>query len=261
MAVLPDAPRGIGQVLDSGFRLYFRSIRKVFLLALIGALINGVPGYWLMLWSGGLPLRRHPELLSTLPPDFLLLFAVAWLSSLLLYGIIIVRMHNIGIGRAARLGDEIAHAFRALAWLVIASILTALVVSVGFALLILPGIFLGVALAFYSYTILLDGKGPVGGMNYSYALVRGSWWHSATILTVALLIVVAIGFGVGLVQGVAGVMLGPQSHLSLQLLLRAVLNALLLPLAAALRLALYQDLKVRKQGADLEARIGDAATA
>ncbi|HYW04722.1 MAG TPA: hypothetical protein VFA86_12355 [Gammaproteobacteria bacterium] len=261
MAILPDEPRGIGQVLDSGFRLYFKSIRSVFLLALIAALINGAPDYWLYLWTGGQGLRANPEMLRSLPAGFGLLWLVAWLSWLMLYGAIILRMYHVGTDTPVRLGEEIGGGFRALAWMVIASILVGLVCGIGFVLLVIPGIFLSVSLAFYSYSILIDRQRAVGGMNHSYRIVRGNWFRTAAVLTVALLIVIAIGFAAGLAESLADVFLGMRGHPESRVLIGAILNALLLPLSVALGLAQYEDLKVRKQGGDLEARIGDAATA
>lgn len=57
-----------------------------------------------------------------------------------------------------------------------AAILVALVVGLGFILLILPGIYLAVGLAFTAFFVILDGKGPVESMSASRALVKGRWW-------------------------------------------------------------------------------------
>ncbi|HYW92910.1 MAG TPA: YciC family protein [Gammaproteobacteria bacterium] len=261
MAILSGEPRGIGQVLDTGFRLYFKSIRKVFLLAVLAILVGEAPMFWMLAWVRGVNPRSRPELLAQLPAGFFVLLVVAGLSGLLLYGAVLVRMHNIGRDAPARLGDALGRSFRALAWLVIATILTGLVVDVGLVLLLVPGIIFLVSLQFANYAILLERKGPLGGMNYSHKVVWGNWWRTAGVLAVIAIILLAVWYGLGLLLSLGLTAAAPGGLKWLSTAVWVVLYSLILPLGTALKLALYEDLKLRKEGIDLEARIGDAATA
>ncbi|MEN9224780.1 MAG: hypothetical protein Q6L60_06225 [Thermostichus sp. HHBFW_bins_43] len=60
--------------------------------------------------------------------------------------------------------------------LVLGNILLSLIVFGGSLLLLIPGIYLGVKLAFLSCAIALEGNGATEGLGYSWNLVKGRWW-------------------------------------------------------------------------------------
>jgi hypothetical protein len=80
-------------------------------------------------------------------------------------------------------------------WLssVLAQILVTVVVVVGFILLIVPGIFLAVRLAFVPFLVVDEGRGPMDAVMESFNRTSGYGW---TILGAALLsiLVVIVGF-------------------------------------------------------------------
>jgi hypothetical protein len=61
---------------------------------------------------------------------------------------------------------------------ILLTIVTAIVILLGFLLLIVPGIWLSVSLAFASYFLVLrDTSSIVASMKKSHALVKGRWWR------------------------------------------------------------------------------------
>lgn len=83
----------------------------------------------------------------------------------------------------------------------IASMFFALLVSLGFVLLIVPGITALIALQFYGPLIVEENLGPVSALKKSYRITRGNFAHLLGFL-IGLLIINILGlfaFGVGLV--------------------------------------------------------------
>jgi membrane-anchored glycerophosphoryl diester phosphodiesterase (GDPDase) len=75
-------------------------------------------------------------------------------------------------------------------------------------LLVLPGIYWGVRLAFALCAIVLEDKGVTEGLGYSWSLVKGRWWGAFwALLIFGLTVVVAFlagnfifGFTVGVIS-------------------------------------------------------------
>ena len=72
----------------------------------------------------------------------------------------------------------------------IACILWYLVSGIGSIFLLLPGIFLGIKLIFWTYPILIDEEGIFSSMVRSWRIVRGNWWK---VFGLFLFFVVAMG--------------------------------------------------------------------
>jgi hypothetical protein len=79
-------------------------------------------------------------------------------------------------GQAPLLGNSLDRAASKAVPLVFANILLVLIVSLGMLLLVLPGIYWGVRLAFALCAIVLEDKGVTEGLGYSWNLVKGRWW-------------------------------------------------------------------------------------
>jgi ABC-type Fe3+ transport system permease subunit len=114
-------------------------------------------------------------------------------------------------------------------------------------------------------TALFEGKGPVDALTESHRLVWGNWWRTAAILTVGVIIIMVIYLIAGVIIGVlAPIMVfgggGTENALLISLissLLIGVLTSLLVtPFYIGLAISIYWDLKLRKDGGDLAARVG-----
>jgi hypothetical protein len=121
-------------------------------------------------------------------------------------------------------------------------------------LLFFPGImlFCGLLLAFPSL-VLEPGISPTGALSRSWSLTRGSRWRMfALLVTMALLLYVPL-VGLGTVAAVAlpGGALGATPG-TLTLSVVAVVQMLLYPLLYCVLTVAYYDLRVRKEGFDLE---------
>ena len=95
--------------------------------------------------------------------------------------------------QAPLLGNSLNRAVSKAVPLVLGTLLAALLSFLAFIFLIIPGIYVGVKLAFTFCAIALENQGTTGGLRYSWNLVKGRWWGVFWALLIGDFI---LGFGV-----------------------------------------------------------------
>jgi hypothetical protein len=147
------------------------------------------------------------------------------------------------------LSYALGHA-RPLLWLALLYVL-----GVGFALLLIfPGIWLYVAWALAMPALLVEGVRGRKALGRSFTLVRRRWWPTFGVIAVGFILA---GIVSTLAQGIffLGIFVGPDNDvivLVLSALAGIVGLAVGTPFQAALLTVVYFDLRVRKEGFDLE---------
>lgn len=251
--ILPfQRPVSAGEVLDTAFRLFKASLVRCLPLSLAAVVMGQLPTVY-TLASG----RRPSVSLETDPMD-LLLVIVAGLANVLLWGAILLRQHAIAYGRASTLSADLRRVLSLLVPSLAMALLSVLAIAVGLVLLVVPGLYLAVALLFAYPAMLLDGQSVVGSIRASLNLVRGNWWRTSLVLTVALFAVIVF-YAVGSVAGLVLSRLVGGGDVGTVFLVTSVITALIgalfTPFMVALSLAQYDDLKLRRDGIDLAGRI------
>jgi len=108
--------------------------------------------------------------------DSALVAFVSWVLSIVVtLGIMRLGLRFVDGGRG-ELADLFANIPLIVSYL-IASIIVAIIVTVGFLLLVIPGIYLGLRLQFYPWSIIDKESGPVGSVEHSWTITRGSAWQ------------------------------------------------------------------------------------
>lgn len=252
----PDAPRSIGGTLDDGFRLFKASFSQVFILAFIAAVISQIPS--VMMSSGVTTENPLPQLTAGLGVTFVL----AALASALLYGTIIAKIESISNNQPLSMSQAFAIGLQRFFPLLLCGLLYGIIVMLGTLALIIPGIILSLTLLFGVYAVVVDNMGPVAGLKYSHSLVWGNWWRTAAIVGVATFVLMV---GMLLVGGISGFAIAAggsvdpeafQTNPILNFIVMPLISALLSPLFYTFAMAAYNDLKLRRSGADLAERIG-----
>jgi hypothetical protein len=140
--------------------------------------------------------------------------------------------------------------FHSMIWI---GILYALLVLIGTVALIIPGVWLAVALYLAIPVLLSEGAKGTKALRRSRDLVQGRWWHTAGALIVAFLIVGVVQFALGLVLGLVVAVTSEDS--TYQAFLTSVqstgLALLTIPFQTGVLAFLYFDLRVRAEGIDL----------
>jgi hypothetical protein len=139
-----------------------------------------------------------------------------------------------------------------------------------FLLMLIP-IYFSLALSFSSTSVVLQNRGPIDGLTTSFAIVKNNWWRTAVVLTIPYLLYMIV---TAVVAGIGGIIFGiaffkqladPSQLENFQrstLLFSAVLslvmvplNAVVFPLITACKIAMFNDLVLRREGGDLQAQI------
>jgi len=137
-----------------------------------------------------------------------------------------------------------------------------------FGLFILVGLlvlYVVVRLLFITQAIVVEGKNAVEGIRRSWGLVQGSFWRTLggyLLLSLLLQIVLTIPVGSATfaIQLTLGDPFDPLANYTLQQILTSLVTygaqILVLPLQLTAFTLMYYDLRVRKEGYDLELRTG-----
>ena len=261
MAIQPTQPQGVGGVLDTSFQLYKASIATVWPLCLLMSIVSSPPSLYLMIGGGGQ--TGAAGMLSAMSnPVYWLVYVVSMTLMLWTIGALYLKEYSIGIGAEQSAGSALQAALVRLVPLLLAVVLMIVAITVGLVLLLIPGFILMVSLMLGTNLVLFEGKGPIEALSGSHKLVWGNWWRVAAILTVGFILLMVIYAAVGLIIGVLAPLIGfgvddivTYSAIS-GLLVGVIVNVLVTPYYAALLIALYWDLKLRKEGGDLAARVG-----
>ncbi len=267
MALLAKQPQSIGKVLDSGFKLYTSTFLQTLPLSFLAVVVPLVIVIALVGLDGYLQITA-----TQLPPDASHLIrmmavvgtatSIAMIFAFAFYTAIYYRLVAVALGRTLTFAAAVTAGTKALLPLLLASVLYSLAVSIGFILLIIPGVYLMISLVLYTPAYVMDRRGIIDSLNKSHKLVTGNWWRSLAVLSVPVLVAIALFGGTGAITGGAaalGAAAAGEGKASMFFLLlqlsQYIIEIFMVPMFSAFMIVLYHDLKLRKEGGDLRARI------
>ncbi len=249
MYTKPMSPQPIGGVLDSGFSLYRHTLMGTFVFAVLASF-------------AAMPMRRIEPSIPGEPVDVAMLViasAVTLVLSVLLSTPIIAKINAVQHGRELTAGEALAVGVRRLPVVLAVALLLGLMLAAGFALLVIPGIYLTVIFLFAPVAAVADSKGVLGSFKYSFELVHRRWWRTAVLLTViaavALVAYVLVGAVLGVFLAIGGGANLDAVPWQIELIAAPAVAGVLTPLFYALLMAVYADSKLRYEGADISERI------
>ncbi|MGF1664769.1 MAG: hypothetical protein ACFCVC_00695 [Acidimicrobiia bacterium] len=274
-------PLNFGEVLDTSFNLFKRNFKAVVLVS--GAIM--IP---LSLLGAAAAAGLAPSDLSALDDpnadveDILGLFggllgAIGLGSLLQIVGSILVQAATTRIyaesyrGGSMSAGDALRHGLGRLPGMLGLTLLTTIGSFIGIILCIAPGVWLYAAWGLAPAALIAEPTSPIKALGRSFNLVKGNWWRVFGLLLLAAVLVAIISgtvtaplqfgatFGAGFAENPAFVLSG--TFVALNTLVTGLVTAVTLPFTAAVVVAIYYDLRVRKEGYDLERLIADLGAA
>jgi hypothetical protein len=274
----PSGPQTIGQVLDSGFRLFQASLLRCMLPGALAMIAGQTAAIYNLLT--GRSLTRSAAVPSV---EYFILYFVGMVLMLFLYGLLFIRQHGIASARPLSLREEVSQVLRRLPAYVgvtVISVIFVLMLGIIIGLVwgfsaagggglmavivvgaLLTPVLLYVATPVVSTTpaVLLDGKGPIEAIRYAFRLVQGAWWRSTAIYTVAVVVLIVFYFVAMVFVALMIPLLGGARDLAAIAAATAVawvvLGGVGMPFFSAVVLCTYGELKVRKEGLDLQQRV------
>lgn len=266
MAALANQPQTIGKLLDNGFKFYLSTLKQVlplsFLVSFIPiSILIGLVGFsaYSVLLSG--EIANDPEQIMALLVTMIPGIIGAGITYLILYIGLYYKMAYLAQGDDAALMDAVKLGAKAFFPLLLASILYSLAMMLGLVLLIIPGLIIMVNFILYFPTYIMGKEGAVSCLGASNRLVwGGNWWRTAIVITVPIVIMlvfdVAVQFLVSILQVGTSMMGDPGTGaIIFQLSMDLIVQVIITPLMPAFGIVLYWDLKLRKEGGDLQAQI------
>ncbi len=270
----PQRPLSIGEIVDAAFRIFRVTVVKCLPYALLAVIAAQLPNIYSLLSGHGLA-----QSILTLfhDPVWLALYFVGTLLSVLLWSAILLRQHALATGGAAATAQELGTALRRLPAMVVLGVLTAAAIGCWFllgllfpmpvrvvvwVLMLVPASFVMVALSAGWTSLLLSDRGPAASLAHSWRLTSGSLWRLTGVYTVGVLIVIVIYIALGLVTTLVSLLLARNDIAVIAAAtetLVVIMSAIVTPFYCALALAVFGDLRVRKEGTDLAQRISAAA--
>ena len=255
-------PLSVAEILDTAFRLWRRnfatlvSISAVVYvpLAVVEALLAVLLLPAAARQATALEVAQGRAAAAAALSGMLVIAAVAAIGVALVYAALAVAVSRYYLGRSVSVGDAYGQVMPRLGPLLATWLLVFIVVAIGTMLCVIPGIYLGVVLAFAWPLVILEHRGPTDAMSRSMQLVSGYWWRVCGTTLLLSLIVAVIQWAVLALVGVLGALaLGGGSWAqAFQQLVGALVQMIVLPLSITGLIVLYYDLRVRKEAFDLQ---------
>ncbi len=259
----PTGPRSVGGVLDDAIHLYRDSFRYILPLLVANAILAAVPGLILGLNQAAAttPVEQGRAVYQLMTsPSYWITFLLVLLVNLTMYGALIGALDSVARGARMGLGEALQLGLSRLLRVLGASFLFALAIIIGFILFVIPGIYLMGIFQLVFVAIILENSGVIGAFGTSQRLIKGHWWRSAVILTVAIVILVVLSLLAGVVAAfLAALKPGSGTALILNQLVGLVVNIFVVGWMPCVLLAMYYDLKLRHDGEDLATRVNALA--
>jgi hypothetical protein len=273
-------PRQLSELLDELFRLY----RRQFSLIVGVALLVALPGLVWSLVTGVYRLNSasYANLFTTTGTstvafnsqefsNLLGSLSLGALGALILLpftlGAVYRAVTDVALGRPATIGvvlRETLARYWPLLGLVglffVFAFVWAIAELIGFLLLILPGLAVFCAAIYFlvrwSLTVaamMAEDIGPIRGLGRSWNLVKGQWWRTFGILVVVAILQTVISYALFFLFGlIAAVFSTGDFQAALVQVGSTLLSAVVSPITTIAVVLLYFDLRVRKEGLDLD---------
>lgn len=259
MQLLPPQPSSIAKILDASFKLYAACFTKVIGFGLIISALYIVITFLSASLVGDLPVPNDPEaaqdvMLQTLPEMIVYLIVVSLLS-FIFYAGIIYRIDNQAQQREDSFGEALIVGLKKFPAMLLATILYSITVSIGSLLLLVPGIILMLSLSFYPVLIIVENLGGYASLQASHSLVWGNWWRTLTVYMAPGILALIVYIGLGLISYPLSNNANDPTAVDAMDIVSNLWSAIVMPYFYTLAYVVYHDLKLRKTGGDLAARL------
>ncbi len=263
-------PMGIGEILDVAIKLYRRNAWTLIRIVLV--IVVPVTIVANLIQVSATPSNLNPQFgfssftstsnntvsghdAVTLFVGILVALALTWVGSLVATGATFKALAGSFVGEQPEWRSSLGFAARRIHSLVWVSLLGGFLTIVGFILLIIPGIYLGIAFTVAVPALLSENLRGSKALARSRRLVKGRWWPTLGLVILGSLLAGVVNSAlVGLAVGVAAeganasTVLGFTVSTTASILAKAITT----PFTAAYVTVLYFDLRVRREAFDLQ---------
>jgi hypothetical protein len=252
-------PLGVGEILDAAIKVYrnkFGTMLKAVAVVIVPVQVLNV------LITLSLPDTSTTAGTTTTTSDsewagfaaLLLIFVISLVSAALAEAACLKAVSDTYLGTETDWRESLRFGFRRLGSLLWLMLIHGVVVLLGLLACIAPGVWLYVAWSVAVPALLIEGTRGFAALGRSFNLVRRRWWPTFGILLLANLLATTVSFGFGLLA-LPLVFAGRDNEFVFDLangVFGAVASVVTIPFVAAVVAVIYFDLRVRKEGFDLQ---------
>jgi hypothetical protein len=252
-------PLGVGEILDAAIKIYrnkFGTMLKAVAIVIVPVQVLNV------LITLSLPDTSSTAGTTTTTSDsewaglaaLLLIFVISLVSAALAEAACLKAVSDTYLGTDTDWRESLRFGFRRLGSLLWLMLIHGVVVLLALLACIVPGVWLYVAWSVAVPALLIEGTRGFEALGRSFNLVRRRWWPTFGILLLANLLATTVAFGFGLLA-LPAVFVGGDNEFVFDLangVFGAVASVVTIPFVAAVVAVIYFDLRVRKEGFDLQ---------
>ena len=252
-------PLSVGEILDVSFSLYRRHFSALVTVALI---CTGVPLVLRVLLEGA------GGFLANITLSLLYLIVLVVLNLVATAATVFIVSESY-LGRPITAGEALRRAAPYVGAVLVCSLLFTLAVGLGILMFIVPGVIFAVGLVLAIPAVVLEpGLSPLQALSRSWRLTRGSRWRifGLGVVLIVLIYVPAVAIGTLFAILAPGSMAGAGAGSAMVaavvvLAITGLVQIFIYPLFYCVLTVTYYDLRVRKEGFDLELLASQLQTA
>ena len=240
MAQLQLRPHSVGEIIDASFTVYRKRFGP---MVAVGLLLVFIP--FVVSLLGGCTTAANTTSCDS---------AIGWIGNIASQiGVVVASAGATLVAAGAYAGippdwrQSAAAGLRRLIPIIVLTVVSVVVIIIGFALILVPGIFLATSFAVVTPALMIERVGPIESLKRSWRLATGERWRlfgaglSMIIISVIVFGIIAVIVYLAL-SGLTGLSDGDTSYYVQQ-----IMTLLSIPLSASVGAVLYVDLKVRKE--------------
>jgi hypothetical protein len=227
-------PRSATEIIDASFQLLRRHYTQLVAVAVVALL----PYIVLIAVTGGT---------GSGSPTALLVVIAQWLCAALAEAAVIIGVSDAYLEGSVDIQRSLASTVGRLPTILLAGIFRGLAIVAGLIALFFPGVYVMLRTFAIIPVVVLEERSAGDSFRRSWDLARGEVWKIFVTLLLAWLIFIVLYF---VLVAVAGLLASRNERASS--LMVAILLALVYPITGTVSTLLYYDIRVRREGFDLE---------
>jgi len=188
--IKPTKELGIEEIFSLAWDLYTKHAKNIIPPYLILGILTLIGKY--------IPISTHIGTLEIVSRKLTLWWIIVGIAlwwmiigivSLIVAGITIKYTGDVIEGANPTLKSSLNYIVNRLGDIILTAILLAIILTIGFILLIIPGIIFGIMFILAMHVTVLEGKGPIDSLHRSKQLVKGRWITTFAIILIIFIIV------------------------------------------------------------------------
>ncbi len=267
-------PLSVAEILDATFTLYRRSFKQLVSIAAIVQIPLGLLQAALMFFfynsMTGMGTAANPAALGGAVGGMFLIGAISMFGAMIVYAALAVAISHYYLGEPISVSVAFNHVLPRLGTLFATWFVVVVLAYIGCALCLIPGIYLYILFLFAWPVVVLEGRGVGDALSRSVFLVSGNWWR--VFGTMLLLGLITMVFWV-VIEAIVGLAVGGPAAIMKQMgvgktdgvsqaisqLAGTLVSVLTVPAFTGALVILYYDLRIRREGFDLQLLFSEIA--